>query len=515
MWYDGHGVCDCNGGTFGYAWSLDGIDWTKYERNPVLLLEDGDNPTTPKVLFDADSGTFEMWYSRQCTDVLYYATSVDGITWCKYPGNPLLASGYFTGAVLRDGNVYHRIYNSGEPGANFSFLYASSPWTIPRASFTLTLMPVDGTSSVVVTANAARSTTPAPPITRYSWDFGDGATGEGIQVKHTYTTFGEHLLKLTVTDSAGEEGSVARKVFVDFRPEPVNPWTAQDIGTVSGPGGARPAGECLEVLGSIGGIGIGITSSRDCFHFVHGTANGDFCLTAQLADWNADLFTSSIGLMARASLAPGAPEASVNLQKTASGGRYRFQTRLVENDRTESTSTDTSNAEEAWLRLERHADELITSTSPDGTAWTELGRATVVMPREIEVGLAAADGARPEGRDWAVARVCSLELVTTFEPRTPFHRGDPNSNGTTDISDGIAIFSHLFLGDAAPTCKESADIDNDGAVIISDGISLLNWLFLGGPEPSPPGPTTAPCGLDPDTPGSSGDIGCESYGGCG
>jgi hypothetical protein len=139
----------------------------------------------------------------------------------------------------------------------------------------------------------------------------------------------------------------------------------------------------------------------------------------------------------------------------------------------------------------------------------------MAMPREIEVGVAAVDGTSPRGRDWAVARVCSLELVTTCERRTPFHRGDPNSSGTTDISDGIAVLSYLFLDGAAPTCKETADTDNDGVVIITDGISLLNWLFLGGPEPAPPGPTTAPCGLDPDTPGSSADIGCESYSGCG
>ena len=77
------------------------------------------------------------------------------------------------------------------------------------------------------------------------------------------------------------------------------------------------------------------------------------------------------------------------------------------------------------------------------------------------------------------------------------------------------LVGHPFLDGAAPTCKETADTDNDGAVVITDGISLLNWLFLGGPEPAPPGPTTAPCGLDPDTAGSPGDIGCESYGGCG
>ncbi len=109
--------------------------------------------------------------------------------------------------------------------------------------------------------------------------------------------------------------------------------------------------------------------------------------------------------------------------------------------------------------------------------------------------------------------LCLLPLGETIAPR--FHRGDPNSSGTTDISDAIIIFGYLFLGDPATlTCTESADANNDGAVDISDGIYLLSWLFTGGPEPAAPGLTGAPCGFDPDPPGSQGDLGCEAYAPC-
>ena len=101
------------------------------------------------------------------------------------------------------------------------------------------------------------------------------------------------------------------------------------------------------------------------------------------------------------------------------------------------------------------------------------------------------------------------------ECENPFHRGDPNSSGMTDISDGIAIFGYLFLGNPATLpCLESADANNDGTIDISDGIYLLNWLFVGGPEPATPGPTGAPCGFDPDPTGFPGDLGCESYDHC-
>jgi hypothetical protein len=99
--------------------------------------------------------------------------------------------------------------------------------------------------------------------------------------------------------------------------------------------------------------------------------------------------------------------------------------------------------------------------------------------------------------------------------RPRFHRGDPNASGTTDISDGISIFGYLFLGNPATlSCLESADSNIDGTIDISDGIYLLSWLFTGGPEPAPPGPTEAPCGLDPDPAGSAGDLRCDVYAPC-
>jgi hypothetical protein len=105
------------------------------------------------------------------------------------------------------------------------------------------------------------------------------------------------------------------------------------------------------------------------------------------------------------------------------------------------------------------------------------------------------------------------------EVRRQFHRADPNGSGTTDLSDGVFIFGFLFIGGPASTCRESADANNSGAVDISDGIFVLNFLFInflfiGGPPPSPPGPATNPCGVDPDPPGSAGDIGCEIYPPC-
>lgn len=93
-----------------------------------------------------------------------------------------------------------------------------------------------------------------------------------------------------------------------------------------------------------------------------------------------------------------------------------------------------------------------------------------------------------------------------------FRRGDADSNGAVNITDGIFILNFLFLGGPSPTCREAANADNDQAVSITDGIYILNFLFLGGPGPLPPGSTT--CGPDPDPAGGALDLGCASYPAC-
>ena len=94
-----------------------------------------------------------------------------------------------------------------------------------------------------------------------------------------------------------------------------------------------------------------------------------------------------------------------------------------------------------------------------------------------------------------------------------FNRGDPDDNGSVQLTDGIFILNFLFIGGAAPVCFDSADADNNGSVQLTDGIYLLNFLFLGGAAPVEPGTSASPCGPDPAEPEDA--LGCESYSSCG
>jgi PKD repeat protein len=54
--------------------------------------------------------------------------------------------------------------------------------------------------------DASTSTDAEGPISAYSWNFGDGSSGAGALVEHSYSTAGDHTVTLTVTDGASATG---------------------------------------------------------------------------------------------------------------------------------------------------------------------------------------------------------------------------------------------------------------------------------------------------------------------
>lgn len=63
-----------------------------------------------------------------------------------------------------------------------------------------------------VRVSAAQSSDSPGETLRYSWDFGDGATADGAEATHTYTTGGTHRIVLTVDDGRGTSCSTAKAV---------------------------------------------------------------------------------------------------------------------------------------------------------------------------------------------------------------------------------------------------------------------------------------------------------------
>ena len=125
----------------------------------------------------------------------------------------------------------------------FAFLVVACK---PIASFSVSPDPVqagveatfDASSTVIYNKpknNAAKS---------YAWDFGDGSTGSGKVVTHTYAVAGTFKVKLTVIDTAGRKGETTESLVVG----PADATTSQTMKViVQGAGGVLLSGAQVTV----------------------------------------------------------------------------------------------------------------------------------------------------------------------------------------------------------------------------------------------------------------------------
>ena len=174
MWYTGYPNCwfiDSSQATgcgrivtVGYATSSDGVTWTDYAKNPVLVPDKNipwEGPFSkvvetegnrlywqsgadePTVVWDEATQQYKLWYTSAQTvqgvwqSKIGYATSADGVTWKKYAGNPVFTpppaqqkSGYIVGHtnVIQDPQYgYHLFYHGGPSTSTARVGHAWSP----------------------------------------------------------------------------------------------------------------------------------------------------------------------------------------------------------------------------------------------------------------------------------------------------------------------------------------------------------------------------------------------------
>ncbi len=133
MWYSGQSHPTI-GYQLGYAYSPDGIQWTKH---PGAVLATGRGGEWDNAFLEGPSvlkagNSYHMWYAgfdssfnAQHTDgkvSIGYATSLDGITWRKYSDNPVLSTstGKWDAVYVQDPHViqyngrYHMWYGGAD-----------------------------------------------------------------------------------------------------------------------------------------------------------------------------------------------------------------------------------------------------------------------------------------------------------------------------------------------------------------------------------------------------------------
>lgn len=86
----------------------------------------------------------------------------------------------------------------------------------PTAAFTVDV--TEGSAPLEVRFDASSSTDPDGQIVSYDWAFGDGNTGSGRIVTHTYETPGAYTPSLTVTDDRGATHTATGDAITVFHP---------------------------------------------------------------------------------------------------------------------------------------------------------------------------------------------------------------------------------------------------------------------------------------------------------
>jgi hypothetical protein len=172
-----------------------------------------------------------------------------------------------------------------------------------------------------------------------------------------------------------------------------SPWTAQDIGTVSGSGvgSTTYSGTTFRVVSS----GTAISGTTDSFRYTHQRLNGDGSITARVASLEDTGATNTrFGVMFREALTPGSRYAMMALRE-GNTGTAQFSSRTAVGVSATTASDIVRNAP-YWVRVTRLGNLFTGATSADGVTWTDIGSATIAMPSLVFVGLAASAGIATE-----------------------------------------------------------------------------------------------------------------------
>ena len=228
------------------AYSTNGIYWIRYGDQPVLIpsgnTSEWDGWYRYRSCVIRVGSAYHLWFSGANGDSsvgtsyahgIGHASSSDGLNWTVDADNPAMHTTdgiawrsvrSYTSSVLYDsarfsshGDAYpYKMWYTGRDASGnttIGYAWLTAPATAPSACFSAN--PASGYAQLNVSFNAGCSTDSDGTITNYSWDFGDGRTGNGMSASHTFTTAGQYTITLTVMDNDGLTDAAYRTITVE------------------------------------------------------------------------------------------------------------------------------------------------------------------------------------------------------------------------------------------------------------------------------------------------------------
>lgn len=184
-------------------------------------------------------GTTVTWTNF---DLDAHTVTADDGTWDSYAGGDPTTEGEswsytFNVPGVREYTCFFHPWMHGR----VTVYSTSQELQAPEASFTVRV------DRLRVSVDASSSSDPDGTIVGYEWDFGDGATAQGVSTDHTYAAAGSFTVTLTIADDAGGTSTAQEAVEVETPPPAGDPTTT------------------LAVLGAavaIGVVAIGVVVAR-------------------------------------------------------------------------------------------------------------------------------------------------------------------------------------------------------------------------------------------------------------
>lgn len=230
------------------------------------------------------------------------APHVAGVAALYLANNPSATPAQVTQAILNNASTGKlSSIGTGSPNLLLFSLFSAPVDNPPTASFTFSC------TTLSCSFNGSGSSDDNG-ITSYSWNFGDGSTGSGVNASRTYAAGGTYNVTLTVRDAANQSNSQTRQVTV-----------------TSGP--TAPCTNCEAYSGSLSGTNASqiqpngnwyySASSGNHSGWLRGPSNADFDL--YLDRWNGSRWVQV------ASGTSGTSSENVSFNGTV--GYYRWRVR--------------------------------------------------------------------------------------------------------------------------------------------------------------------------------------------
>lgn len=170
--------------------------------------------------------------------------------------------------------------NAGATNSKTLQVTALAPNALPTATFTW------NATLLVASFNATKSTDSDGTIASYSWTFGDGTTGTGSTVDHSYSSTGSYTVTLKVTDNLGGIGSYSSVISVAAANVPPTADFSASTNQLSVSLNANLSKDTDGYIVAYSwDLGNGATSASSSFVYTY-AASGNYTITLKVTDNN-------------------------------------------------------------------------------------------------------------------------------------------------------------------------------------------------------------------------------------